>query len=315
MIRLFGKNINLRWSLFGLSLLAMLPLEIFTAYTIVQVHEERRARVLNDFQRRAALLGEQVEARLNTAIHLLEGLAASSAAQERDWSALYETSRRVVAQHPEFRAITLVDRESRVLFLTSLPYGGKTLVTNYPELVQEALRSGRPNASGPFITKVSPDKLLAITVPVRHGEQRDFVLRMILPSDSISDLLAQDGLAPGWLAGVVDREGILLARSRDAETYVGRRIGATFLAAVERKERGLFESVSLEGVPITNALHPIHGGDWVLGVGVPIEMLNAFLRQQLTQLVAVALACVLLALGLSHWLAGRIAQEIRRGRA
>lgn len=74
-------------------------------------------------------------------------------------------------------------------------------------------------------------------------------------------------------------------------------------------------SVSLEGFPITNAIHPIHGGDWVLGLAVPDDTLDALLHEQLTQLVAVALACVLLALGLSHWLAGRIAQEIRRGRA
>lgn len=291
----------------------MLPTALFAAYTIVQVHQEQRQKVLNDFQRRTVILGEKVEARLNTAIHLLEGLAASSAAQSRQWEALHETSRRVIAQHPEFRAITLVDASEHILFLTTLPYGGQTIATNHAELVEQALETGRPNASGPFLTGVSPHKLLAVTVPIQHAEERHFALRMILSSNSVSDLLTQDGLDPAWLAGVVDREGTVLARSRDAETYVGRRAGATFLEAVERKERGLFQSVSLEGIAITNAMHVIHDGDWVLGVGVPNDVLNATLREQLMQLVALALGCLLLSIGLSQWLAGRITLALRRG--
>ncbi len=312
MIQLFGKHISLRWSLFGLSLAAMLPMVVFSAYTVVKVHQEQRQQALNDFQRRTTILGEKVEARLQIAIHLLEGLAASSAAQQRDWGTLYDTSQRVLAQHPQFRAITLVDASDQVLFLTSLPYGDQSVVTNYTELIQQALTTGKPNASGPFVTKIYPHKLIAITVPIPHGEQRHFALRMILLSTSISDLLTQDSLDPAWLAGVVDREGTVLARSRDADTFVGRRAGSIFLDAVQRKERHLFQSVSLEGIPITNATHAILDGDWVLGVGVPNEVLDAPLRAQLVQLVAVALACMALALGLSQWLAGRITREIRR---
>ncbi|MDD2547383.1 MAG: cache domain-containing protein [Burkholderiaceae bacterium] len=315
MIQLFNKNISLRWSLTGLSLVAMLPIALFSAYTIVQVHQQHRQRILNDFQIRSEIVAKKVEARVQLAVNLLEGLAASSAAQKNQWETLYETAQRVIEQHPEFRAITLVDATGQVLFLTSLPYGSKTIPSSYTGLVQEALKTGKPNASGPFVTKISPQKLLAVTVPIRHGEDRKFVLRMILWSSTISDILVQEGSDPDWLARVIDREGTVLARSHEADTYVGRRASPTFMAAVERQERGLFHSVSFEGIPVTNTLHPIHGGDWTLYMGVPHHTLDAPLRNRLLQLVGVAMGCLLLALGLSAWLAGRITQEIRRGRA
>ncbi|MES2483282.1 MAG: ATP-binding protein [Pseudomonadota bacterium] len=309
-MRVVPNELGLRTWLFILSLLAVFPLLLFAGLGISQFEQDQRHAILVDLDHRAQHLAEKVETHVNNAIAILETLAAADAAQRDDLRTLHETSRRVVQGNPAFRAIGLVDANDRVLFVTTLPFGGDTLALNQGQMVHEAFRTAKPNVSGIFTSRQTRDKVVAVSVPVLRNGKVAYVLRMILAADSIGNLLAEYALPQGWLSAIVDREGILLARNVDAPKFLGMRATAPFLKAMQTRERRLFDSVNLLGVPIKNMMVPIHGGDWFLGVAVPTSVLDGPVRDRIRDFAGYGLAWILLSLALSQLMAYFLSRQV-----
>ena len=79
-------------------------------------------------------------------------------------------------------------------------------------------------------------------------------------------LFEQWNLPEGWLAGLIDRDGNFIARSRNHEQMVGKPASEGFRAAARATAQGWNEMVSLEGATIANAhvTSPLSG--WVMGL-------------------------------------------------
>lgn len=304
------SGLSLRTWLFFLSLLAVLPLLLFAGLSISQFERDQRHAILADLDHRARHLAEKIETDLNSAIAIVETLAASDAAQRDDLRVLYDTSKRVLADHPDYRYIGLIDADDRVLFVTALPFGGDPVALQQRELAQRVFRTGKANVSGVFQSPLNREHVVAVSVPLRRDGQVAYVLRLILAAETLSELLAQYPLPQGWLSGIVDREGILLARSVDASKFLGVRAPPPFLDAMLTRQTGPFDSITVQGVPIKNMMVPIRGGDWFLGVAVPTEVLDGPVRERIVQLAGYGFAWVLLSLALSQLMAHFLSRQV-----
>ncbi len=304
------SRLNLRTWLFLLALSAVLPLLLFAGLSILQFERDQRHAVLADLDDRARHLADKIDVHVNGAIAILETLATSDAAQRDDLRVLYETSKRVLADHPAYRSIGLIDADDRVLFVTSLPFGGDTVDSNQGQLAREVLRTGKANVSGLFVEPMSRENVVAVSVPLRQDGKVAHVMHLLLTADSISDLLAQYPLPQGWSSGIVDKAGILLARNSDAEKFLGMRASASFLEAMQAREKRQFDSVNLLGVPIKTRMAPIVGGDWFLGVAVPNEVLDGPVRDRIRDFAAYGVAWVLLSLALSQLMAHFLSRQV-----
>lgn len=303
-------QLSLRVWLFLLTLLTVLPITWFAGSTLVELSHESRAATVAHLESKTSDVVFKIDALLQSSISALNALAQSDAAQRGDFPALYASAKRVLQTNPAFRAVTLIDGQGRMQFVTYAPYGAPAFPPSYNQLVQEAFQTGVPNVSGPFVTPLSDNKLVAVSVPIsRHGSITH-VLRMIILTQTVNQLLTQSGLPEGWLAAVADRDGILLARNVDAEKYVGKRGAESFVAATKRKERFMFQAVSLEGISITSVIVPIHNGDWFVSVAVPDELLNAPAREHLRRFLLFGTMGLLLSLAMSHWMARFLSQEM-----
>lgn len=78
------------------------------------------------------------------------------------------------------------------------------------------------------------DRLTPSMVPMRRDGQVTHVLRLVMLAKTISSLLSDEALPEGWLAGILDRQGIFVARNIDAENSIGRP-GSSALAAMARR--------------------------------------------------------------------------------
>ena len=86
---------------------------------------------------------------------------------------------------------------------------------NAADHVEAALRTQSPNVSGPFPSPVSPIQVVALTVPmVREGEAI-YALRGILAVESFNRLMSAERLPQGWVAGIADANGTVVARSHE----------------------------------------------------------------------------------------------------
>ena len=125
-------------------------------------------------------------------------------------------------------------------------------------------------------------------------------------------LFEQWNLPEGWLAGLIDRNGNFIARSRNHEQNVGHPASEGFRAAARRAPQGWNEMISLEGGTIANAhvTSPLSG--WVMGLAADKTLFEAPIRNTILIAGLAGGATTLLSLLLAIWSARRIARPIEQ---
>lgn len=299
-------SLNLRTWLLGLSLLTTLPLLVFALSVVWEFKEFQQRTLVEQLERRSDELAHAVAEKLHSTLGTLTALAESDASLALDVPKLYAHATRITAREHDIRAITLVTQE-RILFLTAAPLGRTDMPVNAADHVEAALRTQSPNVSGPFPSPVSPIQVVALTVPmVREGEAI-YALRGILAVESFNRLMSAERLPQGWVAGIADANGTVVARSHDAARYVGRQASASFRQGILATGKPTaFLGTILDGTPTINLVRPVFGFDWYLGVAVPQTILNAPLTEMLWHMAGLGLLWVglslLAAMAFSHYL-------------
>ena len=301
---------SMRTWLTALTLVAMLPVLLFALYTLDTLGEHDEQSLLRDLRRRTQGLQLMLNGQIDAAVLTLDTLARSDAAMRGDDRALYAHARRVIDNNPTYRAVTLVDAEGRMAFHTSLPYGKATFTPFHQKLIAQALQTGKPNLSGAFHSPVSPGPVVAITVPITGADgRRERCLRIIILVDTLRETLLRARLPEGWIAGIVDHEGKVIARTHQPEKFEGRPAGEQFRAAMRQNDKGFFPGVTLEGVAVMNAMFPLHGGDWVVGLGVPVKTLYQPRRDLLREMGLLAVLWVVVSLVAAQLLASYLVRQ------
>lgn len=305
-------SLSLRTWLLCLTTVAVLPLTLFAGGALWEMRHLNRKATLAQLDGRANAMAAKLSALIEASVGVLGALSQTEAAQRGDMATLYQSAKRILATNSAFQAISLIDSHGQMVFVTSRPYGSPSFAPNYPELVEEVFKTGRPNLSGVFVTPINDNKLVAVSVPMRRDGQVTHVLRLVMLAKTISTLLSDEALPEGWLAGILDRQGIFVARNVDAENSIGRPGSPEFQRAMKRRAHFTFESVSLEGAPIMAAIIPLHQGDWFLGVAVPETLLNAPVWRNLQVFALFGLTGLLLSVALSQGMATFLVRQLRR---
>lgn len=300
-------KLSIRTWVLAAASVVLFPMALVFGLVLQHIKEDEKALIEAEVQYRTRELVHITAERLAVAVQALQTLTNSDAAHVGDWATLYQSAKRLIASNPNYAAVTLVDRHNELLFVTSLPYGEKAFNTSYVDLVGEVFRSGQPNVSGPFQTPISPHMLVAVSVPVFQGDEVSHVLRMILRTESINQLLKQIGLPEGWLAAVIDVNGTLVARSPDPGPYVGKPASESARAAIQRNDGQLYKGVALGGTPITAQVLPVFGGHWFAAVAVPDALLETRYRRSMWVLGGICLFITVggfgVAAGIAHFFA------------
>ena len=289
----------------------MVPALVFSGYVMFEFDRAARAALLNSLQYRSHSLQRSLEQMIRVSTTSVRVLAESDSAQAGDWRGLYDQAKRWVSQDGSVRAVTLIDGNGDLLFHTGMPFGVPLFKANDMASVQAALQSGRISVSGAFKAPFSPKSVVAVSVPLRQRGQVSHVLRAIILTESVDRLLAQASLPEGWVAGVTDARGTLLARSSGSEAFVGKPAAPSFFEGIRRGDGRPFQGNTLEGVSTAIVVLPVQGGDWYVGVAVPQSVLSASLDQSLTQLAGFAVLWFALAFALSYGFGNFIIRQAR----
>jgi HAMP domain-containing protein len=155
--------------------------------------------------------------------------------------------------------------------------------------------------------------LFFVSVPVMVGGKVAFVLSGGLPPQRLQPLFAEAGLQEGWGAGIVDRQGIILARRLRPELYVGT-LALKPMVEIARGPRsgGLFDIVSRDGVDVKNSFQRSSISGWTAAVAVPAAVVNAPLYRTALLMAAIGLVLTLVSLVLGSMVAFRISRAVRQ---
>jgi PAS domain S-box-containing protein len=202
---------------------------------------------------------------------------------------------------------------------------GKPIVSTLPEndQSQAILKDMTPiddalKGEPLYVSDLLPDRgggrpMFLLSIPVSRSAGTRYVLSAMLKLDRFTSLFANAGVPAGWTVAFVDRNGMLLARNRNAEQFVGTAARPEVQAIARGSApEGSFENVTLEDTPVSNVYRRSSLTGWLTVVAVPSQSMNAPLLRAFSLLALAGMALTAIGLTLASFLASRIATPLRR---
>ena len=160
-----------------------------------------------------------------------------------------------------------------------MPYGDPLPDNPDVATIHYVAETRQPRVAGLSRDPITQRPTVTINVPVMRDSQLVYVLSLDIVS-TLPRVLAALDLPEDWVASIFDRQGAMIARSRDADRYVGQpAFAATSCAHLRSEDEGWVPGMSREGVPLFTAFVHTQLGDWTISAGIPRVVLLARARQ------------------------------------
>jgi signal transduction histidine kinase len=138
-----------------------------------------------------------------------------------------------------------------------------------------------------------------------------FVLSMGFFPDRLGEILARANLPPGWVGAIFDSQGTVVARTHQAERFVGRKGSPALVQRMAQVPEGSVEGPTLEGIPVTGVFSRSGVSNWSVAIGIPSAELTGSLWASVAWIVAGTVALLASGIALARVFATRIARSIR----
>lgn len=318
---------RLRAHLIVLVAAAVLPLLLFAVVIVLQDLAERREIMDRGMQDTVRALSLAVDGEVKTSLAVLQTLAASPYLDRGDLAHFHEICVRTMRDRPA-AYVVLFDTSGKALVNSSRPYGvslpNPLTATRpagadprYPEVplgggdpVKNVLESGAAVVSDLFISLVTRGPRIGLDVPVvRAGELR-YVLEMSIDAAELTRVLEGQRPPADSVLALVDRRGIVIARTRDAPGRVGKPVAPELARQISASDLGSGGGHSTKGTPTyrVHARSPLSG--WTTSLAVSQSVALAPLSNTLALLASGAATAILLGLAAALVIGRRISAPI-----
>ncbi|HXH07943.1 MAG TPA: PAS domain S-box protein [Vicinamibacterales bacterium] len=282
----------------------MVPLFVFAVIIAALLEKQQRASLEASFRDTVRALTVAVDHELTSSISALQALATSEHLDTGDLTLFYKEAQRVVVTHPGWVTINLTDPSGQQLINVYRPFGTELPSIGHLEDVRRTLDTGEPAISNLFTGLVLKVPTVGFTVPVRRRGTLTYVLGARLDVGKLSLLLSEGKLPPDWVATIIDRKGIIIARTRGIDRFLGEPATSEFVSRSRQSDEGSFRDVTREGIPVYAAHSRSRLSGWTVGLGVPVAVVDAPGRT--SRWAIIGGGCIFLALaGLFATVSGR----------
>lgn len=306
---------SLRTYLFGIVLIATLPV---VALMIVQVWrdiEGREQRTWRDLQRTASATAQNVARELASSVDALTILGRTTLLSNRDTAELDRLVRQTPRLRPSWGGLFLIDAQGRVLRVTSAasPDDPDTAAAAFDAADLARLRSASAAVVSNLLKRGSDARFTtAIAVPVEAAGRLRYTLGAWIDQATWQELLQKSAPPVDGFLSLVDRDRRVLADTRRLDRSLGHLLPAATIASMNRHASGVERMEMLADAPVYGAWHTVPSSDWLVAVSVPAAPLDVALRQAVLTTVAGAALCVVLGLYFAFLIARHLVQPLQR---
>lgn len=267
-----------RQRLLVLAFAAVVPLIILAAGLTFNSFNQQQAALRNQATHRVADMLNAVERDLINEVRSLQGLASSPSLDGPDPSldVFHAQASRFREQMKDWDVVVLADPAGRQVVNTRLPLGASLPGVADDESYRRVIATRQPaigNLSGPGPLANDPRPRVSIRVAVpRDGDLR-YVLTAVISPERLSRVIGQ-GIDPEWRSFLIDGAG-RIAASAERPDAIGQRPSDQTLAARAASVEGIYEGMTLDGVPTVTAFRKSDLLGWSAHVSIPRAAYNA----------------------------------------
>lgn len=149
----------------------------------------------------------------------------------------------------------------------------------------------------------------AVVQPVQREGRTLYNLSVLVLPQELQTLIDRQALPSEAVATIIDSNGRVVARHPGGAEYVGRPATPDMIERFSKVDEGLFESVSLNGVPMFGYYATSPQG-WVYLTALPSPTLGDTLASPVAKMALAATLLLALAVVAALWVARRIARPV-----
>jgi signal transduction histidine kinase/ActR/RegA family two-component response regulator len=284
----------------------VVPSLIAGAAALYNSYRNDRIETSRSLGETARALSLAIDRHLSQAEAMLWATVASPYLANRDFPALDVQVRRAIRQSDVW--LVLADPQ-RQLIDTRVPPGAA--LPPQPAINWEALSSDHATVENLTVGPGAQEPSVAVSLIVEAGGGQRYLLSLVTAARSLSAILSDQRLPEGWIGAILDRNGRVIARTRDADNFVGRPATPDVIGRVRAGVASdVFDSVSLTGAETIAAISRSPVSGWTTVLAVPKGEIADAARLQALALLGLGLLLFALGFFLTFAIARSIARPV-----
>ena len=310
-----SRTFSLRAHLLLLVIGTLVPALLIAAVLVRRVVEGNRRSVEQRLLETARTAAAAVDTELGGTVRALQGLGESGLLTDSEIPGFYEQAHRLLKTQPTWSAVSLSRPDGQQIANTNKPLAEALPTIADRDSFERAIATKSPVIGNLRLGQITHQLGFIVRVPIVRGGRIAYVLTAWITSNRFADvLLRQAKLTDEWVRGVVDANGVLVVRSRDAERFVGKKGTTAFLERSGAAE-AVYRDISLEGKEVYGAFSRAPNSGWIAGVGVPASTVDARFRESMAALGAMALLLLGVGGGGAYFISRRISRDLTQSAA
>lgn len=297
-----------KW-LFLLVVAVVMPTVMTTAALVYQAYDRERVSGERTRIETARALMQAVDRELSSAQGMLQALVTSPYLTSGDMATFYAQATEALQYRPNNNFV-LSDASGQQLINTLRPFNAVLPRHGNPDQLRRVFETGRPVVSDLYLGGVTHHPIISIDMPVVRNNRVIYDLSMGFFPQRLGDILRLQRLPMDWVVSIFDSRGIVVARTRGYERFVGHRGAPELVQRMAEVAEDSIKVVTLEGIPVVSAFSRSAISNWTVAIGVPRADIAKELWTSIAWIIGAAALSLLIGLMLAKIVADRIARSI-----
>jgi signal transduction histidine kinase/CheY-like chemotaxis protein len=298
------RILSLRGHLSLVLVCAVVPSALLAGLLVWRTLDANRAVGERRLLDTARVDADALDREFDASVRLLQTLAASPALDAGDLRTFYDEARRASRAQRAWAFVILASPDGRQLIHTAIPFGQPLSGVNDLDSLQRLVAGRRPVVGTLLAGRRDPTRRFAIRVPVERGGALRYALTAVVEPGSLAGVVSSRLPATEeWTRTVLDPNWTIVARTRDAERFIGQHASPTTIAVLSGAPDTILHQTTLDGERVYAAVARSAYG-WRTAVAVPVQVLDAPIRSSLITLLASGLLLIVAGLA-SVWIVSR----------
>jgi two-component sensor histidine kinase len=270
----------------------VLPLTVLAVVLVYYNYEVNRRTAYDRILQIARGVATNIDAEFRAAIASLEVLALSEALERDDLAAFRKQAEHFVKSHFPQSNVVVSDATGQQLLNTAVPAGTLLPRSVRMDALRRVFEKGDPQISNLLFGPVLRRNIAIVNVPVWRDGKVAYDLAASLPLSIFTDIIMRQRPEPDWTIAVFDREGTVIARSRDNEQFVGRPASPSLYADLMNRFEGALDTTTFDGTVVLSGFTHAPFSGWSAAVGIPKSSLTIELWRSVAVLAAFGSVCL-----------------------
>ena len=303
-----------RWSVRTLILClivaCLLPAVGGTVAFFIHIYQNGRAQLELNTLQTARALANAVDSQFTRAQIVGEALATSHSLAKRDFSDFHRRAVDLLKRESAGANVVLIDPTGQQIVNTLRPFGEPLPRHGNLAQVQHVFATGQAAVSDLFFGGLTPDFKASVDIPVHIDGALAYVLSVLLTPVQLQHILLSQHLPDDWIAGIFDRTGTTVARTKLQDEYVGKKGVAPYVASLQQKSEATLETKTKEGIPALIMYSTAPSSRWNVAIAIPRASLEAELSWNIFLLAVGTIILFSTSIGLAWMTGGLISRSI-----